>query len=78
MIHWRTTIWTMREPEYSPYMAIKRGIPITRVLGSVEREKIVMLHSRLPERVKLAHRTKSDNMMIFWRVSAAMNRRFIA
>jgi len=68
----------MSEPEYSPYMAIKRGIPITRVLGSVEREKIVMLHSRLPERVKLAQMIRRVSMISFWSVSAAMNRRFIA
>ena len=51
---------------------------MTSVLGSVEREKIVMLHSRLPEPVKLAQRTKRASMRIFWRVSAAMKRRFMA
>jgi hypothetical protein len=40
MMHCKTTSWTIRLPEYSPYMVMSRGIPITSVFGSVEREKM--------------------------------------
>lgn len=50
---------------------------MTRVLGRVEREKMVIIHSRLPLRVKLVQRPKAKSMMIFWRVSAAMKRKFM-
>uniref|UniRef100_A0A0A9DNJ0 Uncharacterized protein n=1 Tax=Arundo donax TaxID=35708 RepID=A0A0A9DNJ0_ARUDO len=46
MTLWSTTICTMRDPEKSPYMARSSGMPMTSVLGSVEREKSVMVQSR--------------------------------
>ena len=52
MMHWSTTICTMRLPEKSPYMPLSSGMPMTSVLGSVEREKSVMVHSRQPRREK--------------------------
>ncbi|GER44488.1 ATP synthase subunit b [Striga asiatica] len=36
IMHWRTTTWTMRLPEYSPYMAMRSGIPITNCDGPLE------------------------------------------
>nr|ACR35104.1 unknown [Zea mays] len=50
MMHWSTTICTMRLPEKSPYMPLSSGMPITSVLGSVDKEKSVMVHSRQPRR----------------------------
>ena len=56
MMHWRTTTWTMSVPalveaedeDAAPllYMPRSSGMPMTSVLGSVEREKSVMLQSR--------------------------------
>ncbi|KAG6426650.1 hypothetical protein SASPL_110877 [Salvia splendens] len=33
MMHWRTTIWTMRLPELVPYMPLSKGMPTTRGVG---------------------------------------------
>uniref|UniRef100_A0A7C9EYU0 Uncharacterized protein n=1 Tax=Opuntia streptacantha TaxID=393608 RepID=A0A7C9EYU0_OPUST len=65
MMHCKTTTCTIRLPEYGPYMAIKRGIPMTKVLGSVDREKMVIIHSRDPCRVRFVHRAKITSIMIF-------------
>jgi len=51
---------------------------MTSVLGNVEREKMVIIHSRLPLAVKLVQIAKAKSMMIFWSVSAAMKRKFMA
>lgn len=53
-------------------------MPITSVFGSVEREKIVIIHSRQPFLVKLVQKNRTTSMMIFCRVSAAMKRKFIS
>uniref|UniRef100_A0A0A9GCM5 Uncharacterized protein n=1 Tax=Arundo donax TaxID=35708 RepID=A0A0A9GCM5_ARUDO len=77
IMHWSTTICTMRLPEKSPYMPLSRGIPMTSVLGSVEREKSVMVHSRLPRRLRWLHAVSMASTMSFCSVSAAMKRRFM-
>uniref|UniRef100_J3LH03 Uncharacterized protein n=1 Tax=Oryza brachyantha TaxID=4533 RepID=J3LH03_ORYBR len=77
MMHCSTTICTMRLPENSPYMPLSNGIPMTSVLGSVESEKSVMVHSRLPRRLRWLHAVSMASTISFCSVSAAMNRRFI-
>ena len=78
MIHWRTTICTMRSPEKSPYMPLRRGMPMTRVLGRVVREKRVMVQSKEPLGLSLHQRKRRERTMTFWRESAARKRRFMA
>ena len=81
MMHWRTTTWTMSVPAASgPYMPRSSGMPMTSVLGSVEREKSVMLQSRLrteDAKGRRAAKRRSARTMSFWSVSAARKRRFI-
>ncbi|BAS73382.1 Os01g0643450 [Oryza sativa Japonica Group] len=81
MMHWSTTIWTMSEPEYGPYMAISSGIPMTSVLGSVEREKSVMDQSSRGAPVREGrrdHAASPARTSSFCSVSAARKRRFMA
>jgi hypothetical protein len=58
-------------------MDFSSGIPITRVLGRVDREKRVMAHSRLPLLEKLAQQSKTTKIKTLETPSAAMKRRSI-
>uniref|UniRef100_A0A2P2QD23 Uncharacterized protein n=1 Tax=Rhizophora mucronata TaxID=61149 RepID=A0A2P2QD23_RHIMU len=51
---------------------------MTSVLGSVDKEKMVMAHSKLPFLAILVHIPSATSMMIFCRLSAAMNFKFMA
>lgn len=57
--------WTMRKLKKLPYMAIRRGVSITRVLRRVEREKMVMAQSMLREVARLAQMARMVRTMSF-------------
>ncbi|BAT15776.1 Os12g0133850, partial [Oryza sativa Japonica Group] len=85
MMHWSTTICTMRLPESAPaaapaaaYIPLSSGMPMTRVLGRVEREKRVMSQSRDPRAERRHQSARRARTMSFWSVSAARKRRFMA
>ncbi|MQL92868.1 hypothetical protein Taro_025504 [Colocasia esculenta] len=51
--HCSITTCTMRPSWFLPYMALRRWMPMTRMLGMEVREKAVMAQSRMPRRVRL-------------------------
>jgi len=67
----------MREWVKSPYMAWRRGMPMTRVLGRVAREKRVMSHSREPLAKKRVQSERRRSTRSLESVSAMMNLVFI-
>jgi len=67
----------MRDWVKSPYMAWRRGMPMTRVLGRVAREKRVMSHSRDPFEKKRAQSERRRRTRSLESVSAMMNLVFI-
>ena len=77
MMHCNTTACTVRFPGPEPYMAARRGVPITSVLGMVLNTKMVIIQSKLPhlENRTQIPRQKSTNTLDT--TSAAMNRKFI-
>jgi hypothetical protein len=77
IIHCKTTTCTIKFPEKFPYIAFSNGIPITSVLGNVDTEKIVIIHSGLPLLVKLVHSPSTTSIISFCSVSAAMNLKFM-
>ncbi|KAK8570770.1 hypothetical protein V6N13_103174 [Hibiscus sabdariffa] len=61
-----------------PTNCFPKGMPMTSVFGRVESENKVMGHAREHIVLVLDHITNTTKIMIFWRVSAAMNLKFIA
>ncbi|KAH0993502.1 hypothetical protein GBA52_004985 [Prunus armeniaca] len=54
-------------------MALSRVMPMTKVLRRVEKEKKVIIHSRLPPLEKACQRKRATRMTTFWRDSAMRN-----
>lgn len=46
MMHWTTTIWTIRLPTNSSYILLSKGMPISKVCGREEIENKVIDHSK--------------------------------